>query len=141
MGRTAHLAAALLLAAFFGACTKPTPTTAPPYPTPSQGPGVTSAPSPTTVAAAPTPPYTIRSGRPVGATSVDVELFRQDGESWTPKWLNGADIAPEATGILGSLPMFKEPGIYRLDIRARGRVIATSLLSMAPPCVGVCTGG
>jgi hypothetical protein len=39
------------------------------------------------------------------------------------------------------LPKFEQPGIYRLDVMLEDEVLASSLMSMVPPCEGVCTGG
>lgn len=76
-----------------------------------------------------------------GADEVKVVLARRDGADWLPVWSCSQAIAPGATGILGTLPKFEAPGVYRVDILAGDEVIASSLMSMVPPCVGVCSGG
>lgn len=80
-------------------------------------------------------------GHPIREGSVTVELFRQHGNDWITVSSVATPVEPGATGVLGSLAMFETPGTYRLDIRAEGAVVATSLMSMVPPCEGVCTGG
>ncbi|MCI0584581.1 MAG: hypothetical protein L0227_17120 [Chloroflexi bacterium] len=78
---------------------------------------------------------------PVDVPAVTLALARQDGAAWTQVWSSSKPVSRGATGILGLLPRFEEPGIYRLDVMAEDVVIASSLMSMVPPCVGVCTGG
>jgi hypothetical protein len=80
-------------------------------------------------------------GRPVDGPSVSAVLVRQKGDEWLPAWTTSITIAPDTTGVLAMLPKFEQPGIYRLDVMLEDEVLASSLMSMVPPCEGVCTGG
>jgi hypothetical protein len=80
-------------------------------------------------------------GVPIGRTTVTFRLARKDGTKWDQTWSASEPIKADATGVLGTLPRFQKTGIYRLEARAGDQVLATSLMSMVPPCEGVCTGG
>ena len=80
-------------------------------------------------------------GRAVEGQQVDVALARQEGAAWVPMWTKSIPVVSGRAGVLGTLPTFTQPGTYRLDVMVDGDTLATSLMSMVPPCEGVCTGG
>jgi hypothetical protein len=80
-------------------------------------------------------------GRPLEASNVTVTLYRVVNGTTEPEWSRRRDADAAATGFLGTLPGFKRPGTYRLEVTRGSELLAWGVAQMGPACTSNCSGG